>query len=309
MSVDVAISIPQLVADQAFDKEAFRAYLTRAEELGFAGAWVGEQVVGTAPELDSSVMLALAAACTDRIRLGCAVYVSTLASPLHLAKTIATLDQVSAGRLDVGLGTGGGFREFSAFGIEREGFVARFLEGLRLMQAVWTQDRVDFAGRFWQTSGAAMKPKPYQKPYPPIWFGGSHPNALRRAVRLANGFIGAGSTTTTDFVRQAERVREELAGSDRGPNDFRIAKRVYLAVDDDPDVATGRLAEALRGLYGYFRLSGIERVGVSGRPSDVAAELQTIVDAGADLLILNPLYDDADQMERLAAEVVPLIER
>jgi alkanesulfonate monooxygenase SsuD/methylene tetrahydromethanopterin reductase-like flavin-dependent oxidoreductase (luciferase family) len=173
---------------------------------------------------------------------------------------------------------------------------------------VWTQDRVDFDGRFWQTSGAAMEPKPYQKPYPPIWFGGSHPDALSRAVRLANGFIGAGSTTTTDFVRQAGIVREELARSDRIRGDFRIAKRVYLAVDDDPEVATRRLGEALRGLYGYYGLSGIERVGVSGRPADVAAELQTIVDAGADLLVLNPLYDDADQMERLAAEVVPLVD-
>jgi probable F420-dependent oxidoreductase len=305
--LDVAISIPQLVADGEFDKQAFRAHLTRAEELGFVGAWVTEQVVGTAPELDPSVLLALAAAYTQRIRLGCAVYVSTLTSPLHLAKTIATLDQVSAGRLDVGIGTGGGFREFSAFGIEREGFVARFLEGLRLMQAAWTEEKVDFDGRFWQTTGAAMEPKPYQKPYPPIWFGGSHPDALRRAVRLADGFIGAGSTATADFVRQAGIVRAELDRSDRDPGGFRVAKRVYVAVGDDPAAAAERLGAALRGLYGFFGLSGIERVGVSGRPTVVAAELHTIVDAGADLLILHPLYDEADQMERLAAEVVPLL--
>jgi alkanesulfonate monooxygenase SsuD/methylene tetrahydromethanopterin reductase-like flavin-dependent oxidoreductase (luciferase family) len=307
--LDIAISVPQLVADHAFDKEAFRRYLVRAEELDFDGAWVAEQVVGTAPVLDPSVMLAYSAAYTERIRLGCAVYVSSLTSPLHLAKTIATLDQVSAGRLDVGLGTGGGFRAFSAFGIDRDGFVSRFVEGLRLMQAAWTEDRVDFEGRFWQASGVAMEPKPYQKPYPPIWFGGSHPDALCRAVRLADGFMGAGSTTTTDFVRQAGIVREELDRLQREPGEFRVAKRVYLAVDEDPEVASSRLSEALRGLYGYFGLTGIERVGVSGRPCDVVAELQTIVDAGADLLVLHPLYDDADQMERLAAEVVPLLNR
>jgi len=175
----MAVSVPQLFDDHAFDKEALRRYLVRAEELGFAGAWVTEQVVGTAPNLDPSVMLALAAAYTDRIRLGCAVYVSTLSSPLHLAKTIATLDQVSGGRLEVGLGTGGGFRAFGAFGIERDGFVARYLEGLRFMQAAWAQDRVDMEGRFWQASGVAMEPKPFQKPYPPIWFGGGHPDAGR----------------------------------------------------------------------------------------------------------------------------------
>jgi alkanesulfonate monooxygenase SsuD/methylene tetrahydromethanopterin reductase-like flavin-dependent oxidoreductase (luciferase family) len=85
------------------------------------GVWVTEQVIGTAPNLDPSVVLALAAAYTSRVRLGCAVYVSTQASPLHLAKTVASLDQVSGGRLEVALGTGGGFRAFGAFGMEREG--------------------------------------------------------------------------------------------------------------------------------------------------------------------------------------------
>jgi alkanesulfonate monooxygenase SsuD/methylene tetrahydromethanopterin reductase-like flavin-dependent oxidoreductase (luciferase family) len=305
MSLDFAISIPQLVADGGFDKQGVRRYLARVEELGFAGVWATEQVVGTAPNLDPSVMLALAAGYTDRVRLGCAVYVSTLASPLHLAKTVATLDQLSGGRLDVGLGTGGGFRSFGAFGIERDAFVARFTEGLRFMQAAWTEDRIDFDGRFWQTKGLAMEPKPRQKPHPPIWFGGGHSDSLRRAVRLAHGFVGAGSTTTADFLNQARLLREDLDRTGRDPAGFRIAKRVYLAVDDDPARAHQRLSQALNDLYGYFGLTGIERVGVSGQPAAVAAELQTIIDAGASLVILHPLYDDAEQMERYAADVIP----
>ena len=304
---EFAISVPQLVADGTFDREALRAYLVRAEELGFAGAWVTEQVVGSAPNLDSNVLLALCAAYTDRIRLGCAVYVSTLASPLHLAKAIATLDQVSGGRLEVGLGSGGGFRAFRAFGMEREAFVARFTEGLRLMQAAWTQDRFDVDGRFWQGKGLAMEPKPLQKPYPPLWLGGGHPDALRRAVRLGDGFIGAGSTMTADYVEQARFVHEELERAGREPGTFRVAKRVYLAVEDDPAVAQSRLTEALEGLYGYFGTTGVGRVGVSGRPADVAEVLQSILDAGTDMVVLHPLYDDAGQMERLAAEVLPLL--
>ncbi|MEP6649659.1 MAG: LLM class flavin-dependent oxidoreductase [Lapillicoccus sp.] len=305
---EFAISIPQLVVDGTFDKAALRAYLSRAEELGFEGVWATEQVVGTAPNLDPSVMLALAAAYTDRVRLGCAVYVSTLASPLHLAKTIASLDHVSGGRLEVGLGTGGGFRAFGAFGMDREGFVARFTEGLRLMQAAWTQERVDVEGRFWQAHGLAMEPKPVQKPYPPIWFGGGHPNSLRRAVRLADGFIGAGSTATEAFLGQARTVHEEVQRAGRDPATFRVGKRVYLAVDDDPAVAKQRLTERLVGLYEYFGLADrIGGVGVSGRPADVAEVLQTILDAGTDLVVLHPLYDGAEQMERLAAQVLPLL--
>jgi alkanesulfonate monooxygenase SsuD/methylene tetrahydromethanopterin reductase-like flavin-dependent oxidoreductase (luciferase family) len=181
---------------------ALRRYLSRAEELGFDGAWTTEQVIGTAPNLDSSAVLGYAAACTEQIRLGCAVYVSTVASPLHLAKIIASLDQLSRGRLEVGLGTGGRFRPFAAFGIDGEGFVSRFTEGVRYMQEASTQDRINFEGRFWQAKDLAMEPKPYQKPHPPLWFGGGHPDSLRRAVRLADGYIGAGSTATADFIAE-----------------------------------------------------------------------------------------------------------
>jgi alkanesulfonate monooxygenase SsuD/methylene tetrahydromethanopterin reductase-like flavin-dependent oxidoreductase (luciferase family) len=304
-SPQIAISIPQLVPDGAFDPAALRRYLSRAEELGFEGAWTAEQVIGTAPNLDPSAVLAYAAACTEQIRLGCAVYVSTVASPLHLAKIIASLDQLSRGRLEVGLGTGGRFRPFAAFGIDGEGFVSRFTEGVRYMQAAWTHDRINFEGRFWQAKGLAMEPKPYQKPRPPLWFGGGHPDSLRRAVRLADGYIGAGSTATADFIEHARILREELDRADRDPASLRVAKRVYLAVEDDPAVARERLSAALNELYGFFGMTGVERVGVSGRPAEIAAVLQSIVDAGAGMVLLNPLYDEAEQMERLAAEVVP----
>jgi alkanesulfonate monooxygenase SsuD/methylene tetrahydromethanopterin reductase-like flavin-dependent oxidoreductase (luciferase family) len=306
MPAEVAISLPQLIPDGELDQDALRRYLVRAEDLGFSGVWATEAVLGTAPNLDPSVMLAFAAGCTTRVRLGCAVWVSTLASPLHLAKTIASLDQLSGGRLEVGLGSGGGFRAFGAFGIEREGFVTRFLEGLRLMEAAWTQERFEADGRFFVGSGLAMEPKPVQKPYPPIWFGGGHPDSLRRAVRLANGFMGAGSTATSDFLRQAAVVREERDRAGRG-GEFRLGKRVYLAVEDDPGLAAERLSVELNGLYAFFGLRDIARVGVAGRPAEVAEQLQTVLDAGVDLLLLNPLYDEAEQMERLASEVVPLL--
>ena len=245
------------------------------------GVWVTEQVVGSAPNLDPNVMLALGAAYTDRMRLGCAVYVSTLGSPLHLAKTIATLDQVSGGRLDVGLGAGGGFRAFGAFGMDREAFVGRFTEGLRLMQAAWTQERFDVDGRFWRAQGLAMEPKPLQKPCPPIWLGGSHPDALRRAVRLGDGFIGAGSTMTEDYIQQARIVHEQVERA--GPRARRRSGWPSGSTRHRRRPGRGavaRLTEALEGLYGYFGTTGVGRVGVSGRAYDVAEVLQRILDAG-----------------------------
>jgi probable F420-dependent oxidoreductase len=300
-----AISIPQFVADGAFDPAGFRAYLARAEALGFDGAWTGEQILGTKPHLGPIETMTYAAACTERLRLGCMLLVTTLYSPVHLAKSLSSLDQLSRGRVEVGVGTGGRFRMFSAFGVDPSSLVARFTESLALMRALWAEPRVTFHGRFWQLDGAAMEPKPFQKPSPPIWFGASHPDALRRAVRLGDGFFGAGSQTTAQFADQVRVVRDALAQQGRDAAGFRIAKRVYIGVDDDRARARQRVAGALDDLYGYFGMRGVEAVMVAGTPDDCLRGLRDVVAAGAELILLNPLFDDAEQMERLAADVVP----
>ena len=301
-----AISIPQTVPDTGFDAAALRRHLARAEELGFDSGWVMEQVLGTAPLLGPIETLTFAASCTERLRLGCAVFVTPLHNPLHLAKSLATLDNLSGGRLEVGVGAGGSNRPFAAFGVDPEGLTARFTEGVRLLKALWTQPRITFQGRFWQLTDAGMEPKPVQRPHPPLWFGGSHPNALRRAVRHGDGFMGAGSTTTERFTEQVALVRAALADQQRDPSTFRIAKRVYLTVDDDVERGRQRTAETLTRIYGEFGRTLLP-VSVVGSPQDVARGLREVADAGAELLLLNPLFDDAEQVECLAGEVIPLL--
>src|SRR5215469_2030877 len=219
-----AIAIPQFHADGEFEPERFRAYMGRAEELGFESAWTQESVLGTGAQLAPLEAMTYAAACTSRLRLGCVVFVTPLHSPVHLAKSLSTLDQLSRGRLEVGVGTGGKARPFAAFGISPDRYVARFTEGVALMKALWTQPRVTFDGEFWQLKDAAMEPKPAQKPHPPVWFGASAEPALRRAVRLGGGFFGAGSSPTASFAGQVQIVRQALARSDRPAGQFRIAK-------------------------------------------------------------------------------------
>jgi probable F420-dependent oxidoreductase len=297
-----AISIPQHVTDGAFDPAAFRAYLERAEGLAFAGAWTQESVFGSASNLGPLETMSYAAACTDRLRLGCAVFVTSLHSPVHLAKSLSALDQLSRGRLEIGVGTGGPGRMFSAFGVDRDSFVARFTEGLALMKACWTESPITFHGRFWQLDSATMEPKPFQKPHPPIWIGGSHPAALRRAVRHGDGFFGAGSTTTEQFAEQVRIVRMALEETGRDPATFQIAKRVYVAVDEEPERAVRRIDEALRRHYGR---EGMAAVAVAGPPSECVRGLREVAAAGAELIQLNPMFDDMEQMERLAGEVIP----
>jgi probable F420-dependent oxidoreductase len=300
-----AISIPQFYPDGEFDPAAFRAYFARAEELGFDSAWAQEQVLGgPAPVFGAAEAMTYAAACTQRLRLGCVVFVSTLHSPVHLAKSLSTLDQLSRGRIEIGVGTGGQGRPFAAFGVDPQRYIARFTEGLALMKALWTESRVTFDGEFWQLQDAAMEPKPFQKPFPPIWFGGAGPAALRRAVRLGSGFFGAGSSPTARFADQVQIVREALAATGRPAEDFPIAKRVYIAVDEDAGRARKRINTELERLYGR-RSADIEAAAIAGTPADCARELHKVAEAGAELILFTTMFDQAEQTERLAATVIP----
>jgi probable F420-dependent oxidoreductase len=300
-----ATSIPQYARESRFDHEAFRAHLRRVEELGcFEGVWAQEQVIGAAGSIAPLEILTYAAACTEQLRLGCAVFILPLHNPVHLAKAISSLDCLSHGRVDVGLATGGKGRPFDAFGVDPEKPVARFNEALALMKAFWTEPEINFDGRWWKLEGATMEPKPVQKPHPPVWFGGSVPAGMRRAVRHGDGFMGAGSQTVAQFTEQVKVVREELDAQSRDPDTFQIGKRVYVYVDDDEARGRQRLDEALRRHYGRGGWS--EHI-LAGPPDTCIAGVRAVADAGAQLILLNSLVDDAQQLERLAAEVIPAL--
>ena len=305
--VRFSIAIPQFDYDE-FDAAGLRAYLARAEELGFEGGWVLEQSIGQAPLLAPLELLAYCAACTERLRLGVAVLVTSLHEPLQLASAVTAVDRLSHGRLDIGVAPGGGARQFAAFGVEKSTYISYFTEGLELMKAAWSdQPRVTFHGRFRDVDDLPIQPKPVQRPHPPIWFGGLAPKALARAVRHGDAFLGAGSSTTDAFAGAVAVVRREVAEQGKDAARFTIGKRVYLTVDDDATRARERVLAGLRRIYGG--MPGIDAVPVSGTPDDVVRGLSQVIDAGAQMLLLNPVGADVaenrEQMERLAAEVIP----
>ena len=305
-----AISIPQFYADGEFSPAEFRAYFTKAEALGvYESAWAQEMPLSASPQLAPLEAMTYAAACTSSLRLGCTVFVSTLHSPVHLAKNLATLDQLSGGRLEVGVGSGGPRRPFAAFGISGDRYVARFTEGIALMKALWTQSPVTFDGEFWQLKDAAMEPKPYQKPHPRLWFGGSAEAAVRRGVRLCDGFFGAGSSPTAAFASQVATARAEVASLGLrvgfGPGEFPIAKRVYIGIDPaDGARARQRINDALARMYGQ-RVPAIESAAVAGSLSDCVPAVRAVIDAGAELVLFTPLYEVPEHMEQIAAELIP----
>ena len=298
-----AISIPQFYSDGDFDPAAFRAYFTRAEELGFDSAWTQEQMLGAAPQLGPIETMTYAAACTQRLRLGCVVFVSTLHSPVHLAKSLSSLDQLSGGRTEIGVGTGGPGRPFAAFGVDPQRYVARFTEGLALMKALWTESRVTFDGEFWQLKDAAMEPKPVQKPFPPIWFGGAGATALRRAT----GWAAASSAPDprpppSSPARSRSCARRWPAGGPAG--EFRIAKRVYIAIDETPGGRAAGSTPSWSGSTGAApRTSRPPRS--RAPPTTASASCARSPTAGAELILFTPMFEQAEHAERLALQVIP----
>jgi probable F420-dependent oxidoreductase len=301
--VELGVAIPQTLLNGAFDVAKLREFLARAEALGVQSAWVVEQILGSIRSLEPVALLTYAAACTERLRLGSAVLLTALRSPVHLAKSLATLDHLSGGRLTVGVGLGGNPRIYGAFGLQATRRAARFAEGLRLMKRLWTEERVTFEGEFFKLQNASMEPKPLQKPHPPLWFGGHHPNALRRAVELGDGFIGAGSVSTATFLGEVKLLQSLLEAAGRDPATFPLGKRVYIAVDHDRARAGRRLAEWFGAFYGKPELAA--EVSVWGDPGECVDRLAEITAAGVGFLMLNPVFDESEHLEQFASRIAP----
>jgi len=301
-TIPCGIAIPQMFSTAPVDVDLVRRFLSRAEELEYESLWVQERIIGDFPVLEPVSLLTYAAGLTSRLRLGTSVLLTVLRNPVQLAKSLSSLDQLSRGRLTVGIGIGGHVPE-SIFGYASEMRAKRFVEGIRVMKALWTQPRATVAGHFWQLDGVPMEPKPAQKPHPPLWFGAREAVALKRAVRHGDGWMGAGSSSSADFVQQLGHLRRFLDEAGRDPATFAISKRVYLAVDDDRDRAERRLRE----WFGrYYRVADMAPyVSVWGSLAECTDKLRELVQAGAQHLLLNPVFDELEHLELLAAEVVP----
>lgn len=303
--VKFGIAIPQIWSGPDDEAAPLQQFLARAEALGFHSGWVQEQILGQANTYEPVTLLAYAAAVTRTLRLGTSVLITPLRSPVQLAKSLSTLDHLSGGRLIVGVGIGAHQRVYPAFGLTPEGRVRRFVEGIQVMKRLWSEERVTFEGRFWKLENAVMAPRPVQKPHPPIWFGARQPAALRRAAELGDGWMGAGSSTAAEFAEQVGQLRGFLAEARRDPATFPIAKRVYVAVDSNKARALERLRKWFDAYYRNAPMA--ERVCLWGGPQEVAEGLRELRAAGAELLLLNPVYDAMHHLEILAGEVVPLV--
>src|SRR5437879_1554252 len=203
------IEIPQVFFDGPVDMEHIRTFVTKAETLGYDRLRLQERIIGSFIMLEPVSLLSYIAAITTKLRLGTSVILLTLRNPIQLAKSFATLDCMSGGRAVLGVGLGGGHlgSHEEVFGYSREKRVTRFTEAVQVMKLLWTEPKATFQGSFWNFKDVSMEPKPIQKPHLPLWFGGHHENALRRAVKYGNGWMGVGSSSSSAFIRETDIIR------------------------------------------------------------------------------------------------------
>jgi probable F420-dependent oxidoreductase len=298
----LGISLPQSLPEGRVDQGYLRSYARHAESLGFDDGWLTESILSPHFQLEPVSYLSYIAAVTDRMRLGVAVIILNTRNPVQLAKSLATVDQLSNGRLTLGVGMGASTSNYAAFGISAERRVARFEEALRVLKALWSEERADLAGDFWRLEGARMQPKPLQKPHIPILLGGHSEPALRRAVRVGDGWMAAGSIPTEPCIESLKQIRGYLREAGRDESGFLLSKRLYLAIDQNETLARQKLSAALAYQYGGRDTA---TMGLAGTPSRVVEVLGKLREAGAQHVVLNPVCDQMQQMEALAATVVP----
>jgi probable F420-dependent oxidoreductase len=312
LPIDFGFPIPQVFLDGRADLDLVRRCLALGERLGFHSAWVQDQVAGDVPLHESLTLLSYAAALTTRVRLGVSVLVFPIRNPVHVAKIVSTLDNLSAGRVILGVGLGHVMAPdfFRTYGVDNREAVRRFNEGVQVLKSLWTEPVTNFAGEFYQLKRTGMWPKPVQKPHVPLWFGGQHPDALRRAVRHADGYTCAGPNTTEEFAGFVAQIRRFLDEERRDPATLPLSKRVYLAIDNDAARAKSRLDEFFGARYPWQVQRNPDFVAdicVWGSAARVAEGLARVARIGATTIIANPLWDFEEQVEALATEVIPSV--
>ena len=304
--VQWGIGIPQHFFNGPVDVALIQRFVVKAEALGYHSLWVQDRAASADfPILEPVSLLCYAAALTTRVRLGSSVIIAPVRDAPQLARALANIDQLSGGRLTVGVGLGGE-GDYTPFGLSTKRRVKRLTEALAVLKALWTQPSVTYEGEFWQLNDLSMEPKPVQQPHPPIWFGGRQPSALKRAVRHGNGWMGAGMSSTADFKKSVPLLRSYLEEEQRDPTTFPISKRVYIAVDRDRARAEQRLREFFDRVYSNADRGPI--VSVWGSPEECVQQLGEVLSVTPQLVLLNVVSDHMEQMEILAKEVIPKLQ-
>lgn len=274
-----------------------------AEQLGYQFISTGEHVFFYGPIGNGLIQLAAAAGATSTIQLMSAITLVPLYPPAILAKQVATLDTVSGGRFHLGVGVGGEYaKEFEACGVPVNERGARTNESLSIMQKLWTEEDVEFQGRFTTLGGVTLAPRPASPP--PVWISGRTDAAMKRCARYGNGWL--------PYMYTPERLDSSLSTiatlreQYENPEPVKPGLYLFFAVHEDGDKAVEMATERLSIQYNQDFSKLVHKYALAGTPEACVARLQEYIDAGARTIMLNSACpgDYVEDNERLLAQSV-----
>ncbi len=301
------VHLPQLGWDeQPLGLDRLVAVATAAERLGLEALATNDHLVYGRPWLDGPVALASILTAAPSLRLMTSVSLPVVRGPVALAKALSTIDLLSGGRLEAGLGPGSSESDYAIAGVPFAERWARFDEAVAAMRALWDPQRAPFVGQFYDTTGVTLAPGPAQPMGPPILIGSWGSAAgLRRVARLADGWLASGYNATPEsYARGWSTLRDLLEAEGRDPATFsRTMATSWLYITDDEAetrAVSGQLAAMLR--RPMEEVAGHLPIGSPAACADLFGRYQR---AGVQRMLVWPLKDEVAQLERLAFEVLP----
>lgn len=271
------------------DQSAVATEARAAEDAGYDGVATGEHLFFHGPVANGFITLAAAAGATSRIRLLSSLTVLPLYPAALAAKLATTLDQVSSGRFDMGVGVGGEFPpEFVAAGAEVTERGARADEALDLLRALWAGGPVDFSGRFTRVPGLALQPGPVQPGGPPIWLGGRKAAAIRRAGRFGDVWMPY-MYSPEQVASSLAEVRAAAEAAGRDPQAVRGAVFCWGGIAEDAAVARQAAIDGVSEVYQQDFTPLADRYLLHGDPDRVLARAREYGEAGAGTIVFSPV--------------------
>jgi probable F420-dependent oxidoreductase len=281
----------------------------RAEDLGFDSVWVGDSVLAR-PRFEALTTLAAVAARTQHVRLGTAVLLPMLRQPVVLANQVANLDLIANGRLILGIGIGGNnasvAQEFAACGVPIVRRIGMFEEMITLMRRLWTEPEVTFEGRYFQVQSVRLGLRPLRQSGVPLWLAGSGDNALRRVLRLGDGWLPISSSPQA-FTADWQRL--QILGQEMGRDAHDLHRCLYttLNVNTDGAQAERELRAFIESYYSIpYEVQATRNGLCAGSAEHCIAWLRAFIAAGAQTIVVRfGSPDQAGQLARFAREVLP----
>jgi len=280
----------------------------KAEEWGLDSFWLSDHLLAPSAELDVVATLALLASRTSRIRLGPSVFLLNLRHPLVAAKSFATLDYLSNGRIVMAVGTGANLNDYAVCGIPTEGRGRRLDEGILILRKAWTEPKFSFHGKYFNFDNVAIEPRPAPRTNNDtgtidLWVGGRSDAALKRTARLADGYF-ASFQTPDEFARNLATIRTYAAQFGRAEARIESGLILLCRLGATRERAMEEMRPMLAGLGPGAE--GFAQRTLYGSPADIIEQLEPYIARGLDKFVLWPVAEPqawAGQIELIGREI------